>query len=68
MAFDLDEPVHEIDNEAPLLARGLGALNLATMRDIVASWLITIPMGALLSIVFYYLVKTVVLDSGIFAA
>jgi phosphate/sulfate permease len=48
------------------LARGLGALNLATMRDIVASWLITIPMGAALSIVFYYLVKMIVLDSGFF--
>ena len=48
------------------LARGLGALNLATMRDIVASWLITIPAGAGLSIVFYFVVKTLVLDLGIF--
>ena len=48
------------------LARGIGALNLATMRDIVASWLITIPMGAVLSIVFYLLVKTFVLDLGLF--
>jgi len=44
------------------LARGLGALNLTTMRDIVASWLITIPMGAVLSIIFYFLVKTLVLN------
>jgi phosphate/sulfate permease len=53
------------------LARGIGALNLATMRDIVASWLITIPMGAVLSIGFYYLIKTLVLNPpygfGIFA-
>lgn len=32
------------------LARGIGALNLSTLRDIVLSWLITLPMGALLSI------------------
>jgi len=50
------------------LARGLGALNLATMRDIVASWLITIPAGAGLSIAFYYLVKMCVLDSNLFAS
>jgi PiT family inorganic phosphate transporter/sodium-dependent phosphate transporter len=49
------------------LARGLGALNLATMRDIVASWVITIPAGAGLSIVFYFLVKTFVLDLNLFS-
>ena len=49
------------------LARGIGALNLTTMRDIVASWLITIPAGAILSIIFYFVVKTFVLDLGLFS-
>lgn len=35
-------------------ARGISALNLNTVRDIVASWIITIPAGAGLSILFYY--------------
>ena len=35
------------------LARGIGALNLAIVRDIAISWVITIPAGALLAIVFY---------------
>lgn len=37
-------------------ARGLAALNLATMRDIVLSWIVTIPAGACLSIVIFYLI------------
>jgi len=36
------------------MARGIGALNLNTVRDIVASWIITIPAGAGLAILFYY--------------
>ena len=35
------------------LARGIGALNLAIVRDIAISWVITIPAGALLAIIFY---------------
>jgi len=35
------------------LARGIGAINLATVRDIAVSWVITIPAGALLAIVIY---------------
>jgi phosphate/sulfate permease len=35
------------------LARGIGALNLAIIRDIAISWVITIPAGALLAIIFY---------------
>lgn len=35
------------------LARGMGALNLTTIRDIFLSWIITIPMSALLAILFY---------------
>jgi phosphate/sulfate permease len=44
------------------LARGLGALNLTMLRDIVASWFVTIPAGAGLSIGFYYLLKLLFID------
>jgi len=46
------------------LARGINALNLRTMRDIVAGWVITIPAGAILSMFFYYLLKMIFVDSG----
>jgi inorganic phosphate transporter, PiT family len=36
------------------LARGIGALNLNTVRDIIVSWIITIPAGAGLAILFFY--------------
>jgi len=35
------------------LARGIGAINLTVVRDIMISWVITIPVGAALAIVFY---------------
>lgn len=35
-------------------ARGIGALNLATTRDIVISWIVTVPAGAGLAVLFYY--------------
>jgi phosphate/sulfate permease len=41
------------------LARGVQFLNLRVIRDIVLSWIITIPAGALLAIVFYWLLKLV---------
>ena len=41
------------------LARGIGALNLSTVRDIAMSWIITIPAGAILAIVFYLLLGTI---------
>ena len=47
------------------LARGIGSLNIKTMRDIFASWFITIPAGAGLSILFYYILKLAILDSGL---
>lgn len=37
------------------LARGIGAINLSTIRDIAVSWMITIPAGAALSVLFYHL-------------
>ncbi len=39
------------------LARGLSSLNLSTIRDILISWVITIPAGASITIVFYYIIK-----------
>lgn len=41
------------------LAGGLGALNLLTIRDIIFSWIITIPAGALLSIGSYYVISSI---------
>jgi PiT family inorganic phosphate transporter len=41
------------------LARGLGALNLNTVRDIVVSWIVTIPAGAGLAIVLFYIIRAV---------
>ena len=35
------------------LARGMSALNLNTVRDIFISWIVTVPAGALLSIIFF---------------
>jgi phosphate/sulfate permease len=40
------------------LARGLRALNLQTLKDIVMSWLITLPASALTSILLYGLLKS----------
>uniref|UniRef100_A0A0A9G589 Phosphate transporter n=1 Tax=Arundo donax TaxID=35708 RepID=A0A0A9G589_ARUDO len=41
-------------------ARGLNRVRAETVREIVASWLITIPVGAVLSI-FYTLILTKIL-------
>jgi PiT family inorganic phosphate transporter len=43
------------------LARGIRAINLNTLKEIVLSWVITIPMSALMSILFYYGLKSVLL-------
>ncbi|MDE3047228.1 MAG: inorganic phosphate transporter [Verrucomicrobiota bacterium] len=39
------------------LARGLKALNLQTIKEIVVSWMVTIPLCALFSILTFYLLK-----------
>jgi len=39
------------------LARGITAINLGVVGRIFISWIITIPAGAVLSIVFFYLLK-----------
>lgn len=41
------------------LARGIGALNLRVISGIFASWLITLPAGAGLSILYFYFLKGV---------
>lgn len=39
------------------MARGIAALNLSVVRNIVISWVVTLPIGAALSIVFFYMLK-----------
>jgi len=39
------------------MTRGLGALDLRVLRDIVMSWLITIPAGAFLAMFFFFTLK-----------
>ncbi|CZF83949.1 Low-affinity inorganic phosphate transporter 1 [Grimontia celer] len=38
-------------------ARGIGALNLGVVRNIVASWVVTLPAGALLAVIFFYVMQ-----------
>ena len=40
-------------------ARGLGALNLRVVRDIVLSWVVTLPIGAGLAILFFFILKAI---------
>jgi PiT family inorganic phosphate transporter len=40
-------------------ARGIGALNLGVVRNIVASWVITLPAGALLAVIFFYIIQAI---------
>lgn len=40
------------------LARGIGALNITVIRNIFMSWVVTIPVAATLTIVFYYILAT----------
>ncbi|MDD6177023.1 MAG: inorganic phosphate transporter [Ruminobacter sp.] len=39
------------------LARGIAAINLNLVRNIVISWIITVPAGAIIAVVFFYLFK-----------
>jgi PiT family inorganic phosphate transporter len=43
------------------LARGIGALNLGVIGKIFMSWLITLPVGAALAIVFFYILRGIFL-------
>jgi len=39
------------------MARGIAALNLGVIRNIVISWIVTLPAGALLSICIFFMLK-----------
>ena len=39
------------------LARGIGAINLTVVGKIFLSWVVTLPVGALLSILFFFLFR-----------
>jgi PiT family inorganic phosphate transporter len=41
------------------VARGMSALNLGVIRSIFMSWVITLPIGAGLAIIFFFILKTV---------
>jgi len=41
------------------LARGIGALNLGVIGGIVSSWIVTLPAGAIMSIIFFSIFKAV---------
>ncbi len=40
-------------------ARGIGALNLRVVRDIIVSWVVTLPAGAGLAILFFFIIKAI---------
>ncbi|MDH5408269.1 MAG: inorganic phosphate transporter [Gammaproteobacteria bacterium] len=39
------------------LARGIGALNMNVVRTIFLSWIVTLPAGAIMSILFFFILK-----------
>ena len=41
------------------LARGIAALNLGAVRNIFISWVITLPVGAGLAVIFFYLLRAI---------
>ncbi len=41
------------------IARGIGALNLGVIGSIFMSWVITLPVGAILSIVFFFVLRSI---------
>lgn len=42
-------------------ARGIAALNLTVIRNIISSWIITLPAGAVFSIIIFYILKAILL-------
>jgi len=40
-------------------ARGMSAINLSVVRNIFMSWIITLPAGAVLSIIYYHLIRLI---------
>ncbi len=41
------------------MARGIAAINLNVVKNIFVSWVITVPAGALLSILFFFILKAI---------
>lgn len=41
------------------MARGIAALNLGVIRNIFVSWVVTLPVGAGLAIVFFYIIRAI---------
>lgn len=41
------------------LARGLEAVNLSTTRDIFISWIVTVPIGAAIAVLFFYPIQII---------
>ena len=41
------------------MARGIAALNMGVIRNIVVSWVVTLPAGAGLSIIFFFTIKAI---------
>ena len=41
------------------MARGIGAIDLRVVRTIIVSWVVTLPAGAILSICFFFLLKSI---------
>jgi PiT family inorganic phosphate transporter len=41
------------------MARGIAALNLGVIRNIFISWVVTLPVGAGLAILFFYIIKAI---------
>ena len=39
------------------IARGIGAINLNVVRNIFMSWIVTLPAGGILSVIFFYMFK-----------
>jgi PiT family inorganic phosphate transporter len=39
------------------IARGIAAINLRVAQNIFMSWIVTLPAGAVLSMLFYFLLK-----------
>ena len=41
------------------MARGIGALNLGVIGKIFVSWIVTLPVGAVLSVIFFYIFRAI---------
>jgi PiT family inorganic phosphate transporter len=48
------------------VARGIGALNLRVVRNILMSWIVTLPAGGILAVLFFFTLKGM-FGTGIFA-